>query len=195
MDVPASVHLSDWPEAGKVNTALIREMGLLREAITVGLSFRAEAGIKVRQPLARATVWNVFDSENKQDEQLKSIAAEELNVKKIEAKRSGDQKPKEMSHPKVELDTTITEDLKLEGIARDIIRQIQSFRKESGLDVDDRILLNITSEDPEISKATKQHAKTIASETLATALTDKELDHKSEAKLAGKVLVIQLQKA
>lgn len=43
----------------------------------------------------------------------------------------------------VGLDTTITENLKIEGYARDIIRLIQDMRKEAGYQVTDRIMLSL----------------------------------------------------
>src|SRR6185312_14779106 len=43
-----SIHLCDWPHAGHINELLLRDMRLVREAITSGLAKRAEAGIKVR---------------------------------------------------------------------------------------------------------------------------------------------------
>ena len=56
MNVPKSVHLSDWPEAGKVSRKTLDDMAAVREAITVGLAQRAEAKVKVRQPLSAVTV-------------------------------------------------------------------------------------------------------------------------------------------
>src|SRR5439155_11081027 len=46
-----SVHLCDWPGDGQVNGLILKEMAEVRELITQGLAQRAEAGIKVRQPL------------------------------------------------------------------------------------------------------------------------------------------------
>jgi len=40
----------------------------------------------------------------------------------------------------VQLDTQITEELRLEGLARDLVRTIQSLRKESGYQIEDRIV-------------------------------------------------------
>src|SRR5205085_2261326 len=51
-----SVHLLDWPVAGHLDELLIRDMRLVREAITSGLALRAQAGIKVRQPLAKVNI-------------------------------------------------------------------------------------------------------------------------------------------
>ncbi len=53
----------------------------------------------------------------------------------------------------ISLDTTITEGLRLEGYARDIIRLIQDMRKESDYQVTDRISLSIIGEESEVIKS------------------------------------------
>jgi isoleucyl-tRNA synthetase len=49
----------------------------------------------------------------------------------------------------VSLDLTITEELRAEGIARDMVRNIQDARKQSGFDIADRIVLEIEGDYPE----------------------------------------------
>jgi isoleucyl-tRNA synthetase len=66
----------------------------------------------------------------------------------------------------VALDTTITEGLRLEGYARDIIRLIQDMRKEADYQVTDRISLSISGEGSELILA--NFGEMIASETLST---------------------------
>lgn len=70
-------------------------------------------------------------------------------------------------HLTVALDTTLTEDLILEGIAREFVNRIQNLRKDSGLDVTDKILLSIQKHSA-INKAIECHKTYIASETLCT---------------------------
>jgi isoleucyl-tRNA synthetase len=62
----------------------------------------------------------------------------------------------------VAIDTTVTEDLKLEGLARAIIRQVQDTRKNAGLDLLDKIALSLATESPELRKAIEKHQKEIA---------------------------------
>ena len=71
----------------------------------------------------------------------------------------------------VVLDTSITDDLRHEGYARDIVRTIQDLRKEAGYNVDDRIYIFIEAEE-EIGKAVLSHADYIRRETLAIELQD-----------------------
>ena len=74
----------------------------------------------------------------------------------------------------VALDITVTEVLKEEGIARELINRIQNLRKESGLDVTDKIKLTIARHEA-INKAVEKHKSYIGSQTLAAEviLTDK----------------------
>ncbi|GAA3106624.1 hypothetical protein GCM10020254_60670 [Streptomyces goshikiensis] len=68
----------------------------------------------------------------------------------------------------VALDLEITPELRLAGLARDAIRLIQEARKNSGLDVADRIALRWSASDPELVTALTDHAALIADEVLAT---------------------------
>lgn len=74
----------------------------------------------------------------------------------------------------VALDITVSEALKEEGIARELINRIQNLRKESGLDVTDKIKLTIARHEA-INKAVEKHKSYIGSQTLAAEviLTDK----------------------
>ena len=73
----------------------------------------------------------------------------------------------------VGLDSKVTDELKKEGYVRDLIRGIQNLRKESGLNVTDRIKLE-TSGDDTLKAAFEMFKDYIASETLATEITFSE---------------------
>ena len=64
------------------------------------------------------------------------------------------------------MDTSISEELKLEGYARDIIRLIQDMRKDANYNVTDRISLSIIGEESEVIKS--RFGEMITSETLST---------------------------
>ncbi|GAA2140843.1 isoleucine--tRNA ligase [Streptomyces synnematoformans] len=68
----------------------------------------------------------------------------------------------------VALDLEITPELRRAGLARDVIRLVQEARKNSGLDVADRIRLRWSTADPEVRQALTDHAGLIAEEVLAT---------------------------
>ena len=73
----------------------------------------------------------------------------------------------------VALDITLSESLVNEGIARELVNRIQNFRKDSGLEVTDKILLNIEG-DEAIEKAVLQNREYIMNETLCERLEFKE---------------------
>lgn len=123
-----SVHLADFPIAhgDLIDEKLNEKMRNTRNIITESLQLRAKDKIKVRQPLSELTITNY----ETQDDFIE-IIKEEVNVKNITVKKG--------SEKKIELNTKITEDLRLEGYAREIIRFIQEMRKEAGYEVDNRI--------------------------------------------------------
>ncbi len=147
-DLPNSVHLSDWPIAGKVDEDLINNMQQAREAITVGLAQRAEAKVKVRQPLAEVVMPRLA-------EDFREIVAEELNVKKVSWGKE------------IKVITKITDELREEGIMRELVRHIQKARKDANLQVDDRLMLLVETKSPEIQRAIDAYKDLVMSETLA----------------------------
>ena len=66
------------------------------------------------------------------------------------------------------INTEITDDLRIEGVARDFIRQIQEERKNQNLNVSDRIKIYYNEDDTDISKAIEKFAEYIKDETLST---------------------------
>lgn len=133
-EIPESVHLLDWPEAGVIDEAVLTKMAKTREIITAGLAERmkkteTEAQIKVRQPLAKL----VYAGE-KLDDFYEQIIMEEVNVKSVERGEV------------LALDKTLTPELLEEGKIRELIRFVQAARKKAGLNVDDRIRLMISME-------------------------------------------------
>jgi isoleucyl-tRNA synthetase len=176
MEVQPSVHLSDWPAARVIEQKPLDEMASVREAIALGLAKRAEAKIKVRQPLASVSVPQLPEIYN-------DIIADELNVKKVI-----------FGSKTVELDTQLTDELKAEGMMRDIVRQVQNLRKAANLNVDDRIMLNIKSDDAVVKRAVTEFGDIIRQETLAVELADQPQEHETSVKVESAVVVISLGK-
>ena len=77
----------------------------------------------------------------------------------------------------VALDMTITEDLFNEGLARELVNRVQTLRKNSGLEVTDRIEI-IVEKNEKLEKALEKYRDYICGETLADAI-------KVEEKVAG----------
>ncbi|WP_053976858.1 isoleucine--tRNA ligase [Mangrovimonas xylaniphaga] len=69
----------------------------------------------------------------------------------------------------VALDVTINEELKKEGIARELVNRIQNLRKDSGFELTDRIAVHL-QKDEQISNAVKQNIDYIKTETLTDQL-------------------------
>jgi isoleucyl-tRNA synthetase len=95
----------------------------------------------------------------------------------------------------VALDLTITEELKLEGIARDIVRNIQELRKTSGLDISDRIAVTYETSDALMLRALTEFGAYIAGETLCVRLEAGSAAGGHEIKLPEGTVRIRIEKA
>jgi len=207
-----SVHHTDWPEAdlAAIDKKLIYQMDLARRVASLGLSARGNAGLKVRQPLAKVLV-NVNEGSADLSTDLLEIVTDELNIKTLEfvadagemvsykvlpnnkllGPRFGADFPKvrtalnglppaqvagkiaageavivEVNGETVALtgeevlvsteaaegmaiaadklvtvaiDTVLTPELKIEGLAREVVRRIQAQRKNADFNIEDRI--------------------------------------------------------
>ena len=72
----------------------------------------------------------------------------------------------------VALDTHVSDELLLEGLAREVISRAQRLRREAGLDVTDRVVLMWSSQDPLIRSAITTHADEIGAEVLAVSIEE-----------------------
>ncbi|MCA9331434.1 isoleucine--tRNA ligase [Candidatus Saccharibacteria bacterium] len=178
-----SVHLLDWPKLGKVDDIVIKRMSYIREVINDGLSQRAAAGIKVRQPLSSISVPGFVDQLGEDFEELLPIVLDELNVKTVNDTGND-----------ISLDMNITPELKREGLMREVVRNIQSARKSAGLEVDDRIRLSLTTDSSNLRSAIDEHLETIKSETLAIEFVHELDGFKTAAKVDTEDLVICIAK-
>ncbi len=198
-----SVHLLDWPTDYTVDQTVVDDMARTRELINGGLSLRMKKdehqdSIKVRQPLQFAS-----HAGDKLDDYYEQIIAEELNVKEI---RHIENLPEHLA----EYDTTsgaidemtwvevckkITPELRREGLMREVIRHVQSARKQAGLNVDDRIVLSLASEDEELMDSLDEFQKAIAEETLTDRYANVQDGYSTTAKVEGAELRISLKKA
>jgi len=148
-----SVHLNTWPKAEKTEDEILVQMKQVRELIELGLNQREQAKIKVRQPLSEFTVQG-----KGLPKEMAEIIQDELNVKKVSVGKEN------------RIDTNITPELKLEGIAREIVRAVQVLRKENGLEITDRINLSWDSGDEEVVQAMERFGEYIKTEVLADSL-------------------------
>jgi len=224
-----SVHLLDWPEAGAfpVDEDLSRGMALVRDACSTLLSLRKSEGLRVRLPLASATVATpdvdlvrphlaiIRDELNVKEIVLTDDVAAHgrrelvLNPKALGPRLGGATQEVIVAHKRgdweesgdgvrvgshdlvsgefdfrlvsdsdgaaatlprdggiVVLDTAVTPELELEGVARDLIRRVQQERRDAGLDVSDRIRLTVGGP-ADVLEALEVHRDLVAGETLA----------------------------
>ena len=172
-----SVHLLDYPKNVEVDQKVLDDMARCREIITEGLALRMDRNdeygqIKVRQPLSSLTYGG-----EKLDEFYEQIIMEEVNVKQV-------------THgTEVKLNKVLTPELKEEGFVRELIRFVQSARKNAGLNVDDRIKLFVSCDVPEA------YVETLKNEVLATELVKDNLAYDEIAKVNGENVTISLEKA
>ena len=158
-----SVHLQDWLPAGSVDSQVLADMSRARQVIEQGLAARmqksdSEEQVKVRQPLATLVYGgpklNAF---------YEAMIADEVNVKEVKNES-------QVNESEVLLDKSITPELKREGMMREVVRVVQSARKQAGLQVDDHISLVLKTDDTMLSQAIDDFKTTILKETL----TDKD---------------------
>ncbi|HXY92017.1 MAG TPA: isoleucine--tRNA ligase [Acidimicrobiia bacterium] len=234
-----SVHLVDWPSTddAAVDTDLESEMARARTIVSLGLSARMEAKLKVRQPLSRALV--LLPGGARFSDDVAREVADELNVKHLEMVTSleglldysvvpnfrtlgpkvgkrvplvkdslarvdgatvqraldargrfelalddgttveltaADVEVRAQSHEElalaqgdgyaIALDTTLDDELRAEGIARDLIRAINDLRKDRDFDIADRVHVRVVARD-RVHAAAHEHRDRIAREVLA----------------------------
>jgi isoleucyl-tRNA synthetase len=211
---PESVHHSDWPvadtEALATSQDLLDQMALARRVVTLGHAARAQANVKVRQPLGQVVV--VAPGRGEDLAAMHDLIVDELNVKELEsaseagelvdyrllpvntilgpkygklfpkiraalsaienpaaasaALQAGEPLKLKVDGQSIELmpdeimvqtdaraglavlseggvtvalDTDLTPELLAEGLAREVVRRVQTLRKEADFNLDDRI--------------------------------------------------------
>jgi isoleucyl-tRNA synthetase len=178
----ASVHLSDFPvaQAEAYDEHLEQQMAAARRFVEQGLAARDAARVRVRQPLRSLAVPG-----DPLPEELAAIVRDELNVKALV-----------FGAPEVQLDTEIDEELRAEGLAREVVRQVNDLRKKSALNVEDRIRLRWEAEDGVLAGALERWTDYVAREVLATEVDRGRAEGMSEAevKIEGEPLWIGLKK-
>jgi isoleucyl-tRNA synthetase len=243
-DAPESVHHTRWPKAPELDESderLLRDMALVVRLAALGRSARATSNVKLRQPLASATVAVRTSQEVEAVRRLGRHLTSELNVKTLEVVRdegslvrysvrpvlpklgpkygrlvpairaaleaadesevarqvmAGEPVSLVLDGESVELlpdeievmasareglataeedgyvvgiSTELTEELLQEGLARDVVRAVQQLRKDSGLDITDRIELAIEAP-ADVALAVEAWRDYVAGETLAEVL-------------------------
>ncbi len=256
-----SVHLCDWPEPGERDERLEWQMDVARDAVELGRSARAQAKIKVRQPLAEAVIVAGPD-EREAIERFRALVLDELNVREVRFVSDADELGRWELKPNyralgprfgkhmpqvaaavagldparvrsgapigisvdgrehtlepddvqmalqplegyqleragthaVALNLELDDDLRREGLAREIVHAVQSARKDAGLRVEDRIALTLGG-DAELVEAARAHEGYVSGETLATSLSYDGAEAGQSATIDGRELRIGVSRA
>lgn len=267
----ASVHLELFPDADTraIDAELEAMMEMALQIASIGRTVRNDAGIRVRQPLARILVHAADPAALQRflsNREIVALVLEELNVREIAAaenidsfvrltatpafpvlgKKYGKRVPKIAEAIKqldtasllafqrrgsatvvvdgesVELaredasvgvtavpgfgardekgltvvaDLTLTDELRLEGTARELINRVQNLRKSSGYDVTDRIRLRYAGTD-QMDRVFRSHGALVGAEALAEDITrgDAEWNDTAAFDLDGEKVTVWIQK-
>jgi isoleucyl-tRNA synthetase len=262
-----SVHLRDFPVADQAiaDPELEAAMAAVRRTVELGRAARAQAKVKVRQPLRRAVIV-ASDAERAAIEARSALVTAELNVKELgfvseEAEllsytvrpnyrslgpRFGKRMPQvaaavaaldpahvarvmsnggeiginvdgdehalgpeeltlalqpldgyeveaEAGHA-VALQLELDDELRREGLAREIVHAVQNARKVAGFQITDRIELALGG-DPELLEAARAHGEYLAGEVLATSVRYEPGAGAAELAIDGRELLVSVSQA
>jgi len=180
-----SVHLEEYPKLDKKqrDESISENMQAVRNIVSEALQKRAKAGVKVRQPLKELRIKN---EELRMKSELQELIKDEVNVKGIVF-------DKNISED-VELDLSITPELKEEGMARDLVRAIQDERKNMKLTKED--IITITFRESELLKnILERFGEQIKQETITKEIVFSDsIKNTKEVKIEGEIVEFLIDK-
>jgi isoleucyl-tRNA synthetase len=175
---PVSVHLSDFPEADEsmINQRLSDDIRLAMKVSSLGRAVRSEAGVKVRQPLAKVVVVAKSAKDRESLGRVSAQVVEELNVKAMEVVSEA---PEEApgwritteGELTVAIPTEIPAGLLAEGMAREVVHRLQTMRRNAGFEIADYIVTYYQG-DAYISSVMADFAAYVKQETLSRKLEE-----------------------
>ena len=163
-DETKSVHLEAWNDLGVLNEVevnVLLQMSLVRRVVELGLAARDEAGVKIRQMLGSITVKS---KETILTDDYLELIKDELNIQKVIWEGG------ELDYPEIALNTTITPELKKEGVKRELVRLINNFRKDLDLTLSDVTAVSVTGADDLIIETIKEKGEEIKKDTLSSSV-------------------------
>lgn len=181
-DLLASVHLESWPlsDSSLIEEKVHTQMDLTREIVSRALDEREKNKIPIRQVLSCLTITG---PELKKD--YLDLIKEEVNVQEVKLKNG-----KEL---KLELNTTLTNELILEGISRELIRKINNYRKELNLTINDKIKLTLEI-DEKIKESVNLFSAEIKKAVQAKQISFAEIKKGQEVKVGSSEIKISIKK-
>jgi len=178
-----SVHLESWPKAGEIDEKVLEKMSIVRKVVEMGLAKRAEAGIKVRQPLSSARIPSKGE---KLEQEYTDLIKNKLNVKEVNYDFKID------LFETISIDSSITIELKQEGMLRELVRTINGMRKTAGLTPGDVITLQYQTDSEELKKVFAQYGDELKKSVIASEI--KEGKGGEEVNVNGEKVKIEIKK-
>jgi isoleucyl-tRNA synthetase len=177
-DAPPSVHLTDFPVADNrlIDAELNLDTELAMKISSLGRAARAEAGLKVRQPLAGALIKVLNPREEQGVMRNAQSILDELNVKELKFTMDvSGLEPKDYAlvvegDYAVAVPKTFSPELAAEGMAREIVHRLQTLRRAANFDIAGYILTGYQG-DEYVGNVIRQFAAYIRQETLSKELT------------------------
>jgi isoleucyl-tRNA synthetase len=192
-NAPESVHLAEWPvhDESLVDQQLIDQTRTVMKVVSLGRAARQKGQLKVRQPLATATAFVATRHHAEGLTRFEDQVLEELNVKALDVKVLSEvftdayERPKDLlaqlpdgavladdeSGYAVGLDTRLSDELRDEGLARELVHRIQNLRKAAGLEISDRIVAYYNGWD-RLRDVFTAHGDYVRDETLANEVAE-----------------------
>lgn len=195
---PLSVHFMDYPNFAKLTNEqekLLTDMNLVRELASIGHALRANANLKVRQPLAELRVQTTKD---KLSQPYIDLILDELNVKQFSQNTDPipagwlQSEPTE-NQPIVALNTQLTDELKAEGLLRDLAREFQQVRKQLACQPGQLIDFTFNTDSEEIKQALAKPEQEFLSEINAKSISYLDSDQELDLNLNGRRLRIDVK--
>jgi isoleucyl-tRNA synthetase len=166
-------------DESQIDQQLSADIQLAMRVASLGRAARAKAGIKVRQPIQTNVVGVTSEREKEILERVKPLVLEELNVKelKYDSFENVESLSKQGFVVVSEATTNsaiqvfIPENLKKEGMAREIVHRLQTMRRSAGFEIADHIVIYYQGGDY-IRQVMTEFADYIRQETLAERLLE-----------------------
>jgi isoleucyl-tRNA synthetase len=141
-------------------------------SVTVRPNFKTlgkRCGSKLKDIGAALKDWGAAEVTKLEAGESIAVAGEALTLEDVILQRSskGESAVATDGDVTVALDTHISEELRREGIARELVSLLQNARKEAGLDVSDRIAVSWSCSDAAVAAAVREYADAISKEILA----------------------------
>lgn len=191
-DNPDSVHLCMFPETQDLSdeeNKLINQMESVRTLASVGLSIRVLESLKIRQPVATFQT-----AEMEMDDWMIEILEEELNVKKVEYVKEVAEEDGWTVSGKSRMNTSLTDELRQEGLVRELVRVIQDTRKKAGFKPEDEVVVTVETGDSGVQAVVEKYGKELCSQTKSSKVAVGKVENGSEVKVNGVEVMLMISK-